>query len=140
MGWMLKGVREGTRRFLGSEAIRRELEQGSSRWATTGIVLDWQDWNRLHRDNGLLPVKDELPLGWESWVRDDSGEQVGYATSLMYSPVLQRHIGIARVRPDLAEPDTSLQVETTILHTTELVRARTASMPFFNPERKAAKP
>lgn len=140
MGWMLKGVREGTRRFLGSDAIRRELERGSSRWATTGIVLDWQDWNRLHRDNGLLPVKDELPLSWESWVRDESGEQVGYATSLMYSPVLQRHIGIARVRPDLAEPDTPLRVETTILHSTQVVRARTTSMPFFNPERKAAKP
>lgn len=140
MGWMLKGVREGTRRFLGSEAIRRELEQGSSRWATTGIVLDWQDWNRLHRENGLLPVKDELPLSWESWVRDESGEQIGYATSLMYSPVLQRHIGIARIRPDLAEPDAPIQVETTILHATEVVRARTTSMPFFNPERKAAKP
>src|SRR5690606_19670495 len=133
MGWMHKGVREATRRFLGSEAIRRELEQGSSRWATTGIALDWQDWNRLHRENGLLPVKDELPLSWESWVRDESGEQIGYATSLMYSPVLQRHIGIARIRPDLAEPDTPIQVETTILHATELVRARTTSMPFFNP-------
>ncbi len=65
---------------------------------------------------------------------------MGYATSLMYSPVLQRHIGIARVRPDLAKPDTPLQVETTILHTTELVRATTTPMPFFNPERKVAKP
>ena len=32
-------------------------------------------------------------------------EQVGYATSFMYSPVLQRHIGLARVRPELAPPD-----------------------------------
>jgi len=140
MGWLLKGVRDGSRRFIGSSAIRRELEEGTSRWATTGIVLDWQDWNRLHRHKGLLPVKDEIPLGWESWIRDADGQQVGYATSLMYSPVLQRHIGIARVRPDLAKPDTPLQVETTILHTTELVRATTTPMPFFNPERKVAKP
>lgn len=140
MGWMLKGVREGSRRFVGSEAIRRELEEGTSRWATTGIVLDWQDWNRLHRDAGLFPVKDEIPLSWESWLRDDDGAQIGYATSVMYSPVLQRHIGIARVRPDLATPGTTVHMETTILHSTEVVRAQTSAMPFFNPERKAAKP
>lgn len=140
MGWMLKGVREGSRRFVGSDAIRRELEEGTSRWATTGIVLDWQDWNRLHRDAGLFPVKDEIPLSWESWLRDDDGEQIGYATSVMYSPVLQRHIGIARVRPDLAAPGTTVHMETTILHSTEVVRAQTSAMPFFNPERKAAKP
>ena len=29
-------------------------------------------------------------------------DRVGYATSFMYSPVLQRHIALARVRPDLA--------------------------------------
>ncbi|HHU10261.1 MAG TPA: aminomethyl transferase family protein [Intrasporangiaceae bacterium] len=140
MGWMLKGVLEGTRRFLGSDAIREELRTGSSRWATTGIVVDWQDWNRLHREAGLLPVKDEIPLAWESWLRDESGEQIGYATSVMYSPALQRHIGIARVRPTLADPGTTLQMETTILHSTQLVRVTTAPMPFFNPERKAAKP
>ena len=68
---MLKGVRDGSRRFVGSEAIRRELEDGSSRWATTGIVVDWADWDRLHRDAGELPTKDEQPLGWEQWLRDD---------------------------------------------------------------------
>ena len=68
-GWMLKGVRDGSRRFLGSEAIRRELEDGTSRWATTGIVVDWADWDRLHRDAGELPTKDEQPLGWEQWLR-----------------------------------------------------------------------
>ena len=33
---------------------------------------------------------------------DDEGERIGYATSLMYSPVLQRHIAMARVRPEHA--------------------------------------
>ncbi len=34
---------------------------------------------------------------------DADGEQVGFATSFMYSPVLQRHIGIARVPVESAE-------------------------------------
>lgn len=137
MGWMLRGVREG-RRFIGSDAIRRELAGGTSRWATTGIVVDWQAWDRLHRDAGLLPTKDEHPLPWESWVRDGSGEQVGYATSVMYSPVLQRHIGIARVLPDMAEPGTELHLEVSLLHRTETVACRTRPLPHYSPQRKTA--
>ena len=68
---MLKGVRDRSRRFVGSEAIRRELLDDTSRWATTGIVVDWADWDRLYRDAGELPTKDEQALGWEQWLRDD---------------------------------------------------------------------
>jgi aminomethyltransferase len=138
-GWMLKGVRDGSRRFLGSEAIRRELVDGTSRWATTGIVVDWTAWNRLHRDNGELPTFDEQALGWEQWLRTEDDTQIGYVTSFCYSPVLQRHIGMARVRPELAAPGTTLHMETTLHHSTHMVAVETTSMPFFNPARKTAK-
>ena len=141
-GWMLKGVRDGSRRFIGSEAIRRELRDETSRWATTGIVVDWADWDRLHRDAGELPTKDEQALGWEQWLRLDpegSGEQVGYVTSFCYSPVLQRHIGMARVEPGFGAVDTPVHVELTVNHRTTTVAARTAKMPLFNPARKTAK-
>ena len=77
---------------------------GTSRWATTGIVVDWADWDRLHRDAGELPTKDEQSLGWEQWLRatDGPASRSATSTSFCYSPVLQRHIGIARVRPELA--------------------------------------
>jgi aminomethyltransferase len=139
MGWMLKGVRDGSRRFVGSEAIRRELVEGSSRWATTGIVVDWADWDRLHRDAGLVPTKDEQPLGWEAWLRIGD-DQVGHVTSFFYSPVLQRHVGLARVQPHLAEPGTDLRLETTLHHSTTTVAVQTAPLPFFNPARKTARP
>lgn len=142
-GWMLGGVRDGSRRFVGSEAIRRELRQGTSRWATTGIVVDWADWDRLHRDAGLLPPKSEHPLPYESMLRPADGagsgdgeSEVGYCTSFVYSPVLQRHIGIARVRPDLAARGTELRLELTVAHRTTTVRVATTRMPFFDPERK----
>ncbi len=56
-GWMLRGVRDGDRAFVGSDAIRRELVDGTSRWATIGIVVDWADWDALYREAGLLPPK-----------------------------------------------------------------------------------
>jgi aminomethyltransferase len=69
---------------------------------------------------------------------DDSGERVGYATSLMYSPVLQRHIAIARVRPDLAAAGGRVNLELTIDHQYRTVAAEVARLPLFNPERKTA--
>ena len=142
-GWMLKGVRDGSRRFLGSEAIRRELEDGTSRWATTGIVVDWADWDRLHRDAGRAAHQGRAAarLGAVAAGRDEESadEQVGYVTSFFYSPVLQRHIGMARVRPELASPGTDLRMETTLHHTTNMLAVSTAPLPFFNPPRKTAR-
>ena len=68
------------------------------------------------------------------------GDPVGYVTSFCYSPVLQRHIGIARVRPDLGAPGTALRLETAIQHHNTTVGAVTTPMPFFDPERKVSTP
>ena len=142
LGWMLRGVRDGSRRFVGSEAIRRELVEGTSRWATTGIVVDPDDWLRLYREADQFPPKSEHPLPYESMILDrdpDGGQsEVGYCTSFVYSPVLQRHIGIARVRPDLATPGTGLHLELAVNHHNTTVRVATTPMPFFDPERKKA--
>jgi aminomethyltransferase len=139
LGWMLKGV-DGDRAFIGRNSIVAELRDGTSRWATVGLVVDWQDWDRLYREAGLLPEKDERPLDWESVIYDANGKQIGYATAFMYSPVLQRHIGMARLRPKHAPVGTELHVETTINHHNTTVLARTAKMPLFNPERKTSTP
>jgi aminomethyltransferase len=137
MGWMLRGI-ENDRAFVGRDAIRRELAEGTSRWASVGIVVDWQDWDRLYREAGLLPPKNEHPLPYESMLYDATGRQVGYATAFMYSPVLQRHIGLARVRPELAGSGTEVRLELTINHHNTTVAARTAKLPLFNPKRKTA--
>ncbi len=142
MGWMLRGVRDGDRHFVGRDAIVRELTEGTSRWASVGIVVDWADWDRLHREAGLFPPKDEHPLSYESMLYDAStgGAQVGYTTSFCYSPVLQRHIGLARVRPALAAPGSPVHLELAISHHNTRVAATTARLPLFNPARKTARP
>ena len=103
-------------------------------------MVDWADWDRLHRDAGLLPEKSEHPLPYESvlYDADEDGTQLGYVTSFMYSPVLQRHIGLARVRPDLAAAGTELRMELAIAHRNTTVKVRTAKLPLFNPSRKTA--
>ncbi len=140
MGWMLRGVRDGGRHFVGRDAIVRELTEGTSRWASVGIVVDWQDWDRIHRAAGLLPPKDEHPLSYESMLYDAAagGAQIGYTTSFVYSPALQRHIGLARVRPDLAAAGSPVHLELAISHHNTRVAATTAKLPLFNPTRKTA--
>jgi aminomethyltransferase len=142
LAWMLRSVADDERPFVGRAAIRRELADRTSRWATVGVVVDWQHWARLHREAGLLPPKDEHPPPYESMLYDApaGGSQVGYATSTMYSPVLQRHIGLARVTPDLAAPGSEVHLELVIHHHTTRVSARTARLPLFNPARKTARP
>jgi aminomethyltransferase len=66
------------------------------------------------------------------------GHRVGYATSFVYSPVLQEHIALARVRPHLGQVGTELHLEVTVNHSTTTVLARTVRTPFFNPARRTA--
>jgi aminomethyltransferase len=56
----------------------------------------------------------------------------------MYSPMLQRHIAIARIRPDLAATGTRLKLEFTVDHHYEQVAAHVARLPLYNPARKTA--
>jgi aminomethyltransferase len=140
MGWMLRGVADDSRPFVGRQAIRRELADRTSRWASVGLVVERADWDRLHRDAGLLPVMEESPLPYESMLYDaaSGGAQVGYVTSFFYSPVLQRHIGLARVRREHATAGTEVHLEVAVNHSNTTVPARTAKTPLFNPARKTA--
>ncbi len=138
LGWMLKGMESDGRVFTGGAAIRREVAARSSRFRTTGIVVDYHDWNRLHAEGGLVPPMDHTPVQEEMFLYDDAGEQVGFATSFMYSPVLQRHIGIARVPVASAAPGSRVNLEIPINHRYVHVAAQTARLPHFNPQRKTA--
>jgi aminomethyltransferase len=138
LGWMFRDLADDDRAFIGRRAIERELADGTSRWRMTGLVLDWQDYDRIYNAAGLIPPKDHTPIQEELFVYDDEIRQVGYASSSMYSPILQRHIAMARVRPELAKPGMPLRLEVDVNHRYEYVRATTVRMPLYNPARKTA--
>lgn len=138
LGWMLRGIETDDREFIGRAAILRELADRTSRWRMTGIVVDWDDYDRIYNGAGLIAPKDHTPVHEEFFLYDDDLKQVGYATSYMYSPILQRHIALARVRPGLATPGTRVRLEIDVNHRYEYVVAHTARLPLYNPERKTA--
>jgi aminomethyltransferase len=137
-GWLLKGIDDGSRPFVGRRAILDERAQGTSRWRTVGLAVDGHAFEQLHYDAGLIPPKDEPPASWETMLYDEQGDRAGYATSYSYSPMMQTQIGIARVRPELAELGSTVHVEATVNHVYTTVPATVVPMPFFNPERKTA--
>ncbi len=136
--WMFKDLAADDRAFIGRRALERELAERSSRWKMTGLVVDWEDYDRVYGEAGLIPPKQHEPLHEDWMVYDGGGQRVGYATSVMYSPVLQRHIALARVRPELAKVGTRVHLEFTVDHQYRKIAAHVARLPLFNPQRKTA--
>lgn len=139
MGWMLRGLDRDDRAFIGRRALQREFEQKTSRWKTVGIVVDWEHWARTHNERGLITPKDHTPVHGGMMLYDENIERIGYVPSFVYSPVLQRHIGIARLRPDHAVEGTRVGLEVTIDHRYEVVDSEVTRLPFYDPTRRTAR-
>jgi len=126
------------RAFIGAEAIKRELREKTSRWQLTGLMVDWRDYDRIYDAAGLIPPKDHTPIQDEYYVYDEGLNQLGYATSQMYSPMLQRHIALARVPLALTAPGSRVKLELPVAHRYEYFDASVTRLPLFNPQRRTA--
>lgn len=138
LGWVLRGIEDESRPFIGRRALLAERSRESARWRTVGVTVEWRDYYDLHQSRGLLAVPNEVPVPWEVMIYDAAGSRIGYATSFMYSPILQKHIGIARVRPTHAHPEAEIYIEQTVDHEYVNVRGHVTTLPFYNPARKTA--
>ena len=120
--------------FIGKRAIEEERRRGS-RWATVGLVYDWDAFEAVFAEHGLPP---QTPCG--AW-RDtspiyDGARQIGYITSGTFSPILKKLIAIATIDARYREVGTTIEAEVTAEHTRRRVRATVTPMPFFDPPRK----
>jgi aminomethyltransferase len=138
LGWMFKGLEADDRAFIGRDAILRERTEKSSRWRLSGLIVDWRDYDRIYGAAGLIPPKDHTPIQDEYYIYDDDLRQLGYATSQMYSPMLQRHIALARVPLDRAAPGSRVKLELAVAHKYEYFDAVVSRTPLFDPQRRTA--
>src|SRR3954468_5572067 len=135
---MVRDVATTDREFIGRDAIRAELKGKTSRWKLSGLVVDWRDYDRHYDEAGLIPPKDHTPIQDEYYVYEDAAGQIGYAPSLMYSPMLQRHIALARVPLDRAKPGSRVKLELPVNHRYEYFEAVVSRLPLYNPDRRTA--
>ena len=47
-GWMFKDLADDDRAFIGRRALEREIADKTSRWRLTGMLVDWQDYERTY--------------------------------------------------------------------------------------------
>ncbi len=135
LGWAVKLKKEY---FIGKQALEREVTRGPE-WEFVGIEIQWTELENHYRNVGLAPG---LPsTAWRtSTPLYYNHEQVGYATSGAWSPILKRYIALAHVKSAFAVEDTELQFELKVEHFRKLTTAKVVKTPFFDPERKRSCP
>jgi len=135
LGWAVKIKKKY---FIGKQALEREVTRGPE-WEFVGIEIQWTELENHYRNVGLAPG---LPsTAWRtSTPLYYNHEQVGYATSGAWSPILKRYIALAHVKSAFAVEDTELQFELKVEHFRKLTAAKVVKTPFFDPERKRSCP
>jgi len=122
--------------FVGRKALLAEKARGPA-WQFVGLEVEWKGLERLYTEVGLPPqlpaitVRASLPVS-------SVGQQVGYATSSCWSPLLKKYIALAHLETAHARPGNLVMLEVTVEHRRRYAPARVVALPFFNPERKRA--
>ena len=122
LGWMLRGFDADDRRFIGRDALRRELAGKTSRFGH-GHRRGLPRLEPPARRAGLVRPWTTRRSGRRCFLYDDDGVRSGFATSHMYSPVLQRHVGLARVPLASTAPGSRVKLELAVSHRYEYVDA-----------------
>ena len=135
LGWAVKMKKKD---FIGKAALEVEVGRGPE-WDFVGIEIQWHELEKHFRKAGLAPG---LPsTAWRASTPLYKGsEQVGYATSGAWSPILKQYIALAHVKSEYAGEGSELMFELKVEHYRKLTPAKVVKTPFFDPERKRSCP
>jgi len=133
LGWAVSAAKGP---FNGRTSLAAERRRGAA-WGFVGLTIDWESFERLFAAHHLPPQISNVP--WRVSVPVYVGrEQVGYATSGCWSPILKKPLALAHLtRPHFAV-GTNVEIEITVEHRRMRAKASVCALPFFDPERKKA--
>ena len=133
LGWTVS-LEKGP--YNGRRALTLEKTRGPA-WSFVGLEVNWESLERRYQVHGLPP---HLPtVAWRvSTPIYRDGEQIGYASSGCWSPLLKQYLALAHLRAPHFEPGTKVQMEVTVEHHRKEADAVVRPLPFFDPERKRA--
>lgn len=120
--------------FVGRKALAEEKRTGSVT-NLVGLEIDHKQFERQHHQLGLT-----VPYPFIAWREViplyADGQQVGYATSGVWSPTLKKYIALGHLQPKFAQPGTTVSIELTVDRYKRPFNAKVTGLPFFNPPRK----
>jgi aminomethyltransferase len=133
LGW---AVSEAKGPFNGRKALAAERARGAA-WGFVGLIIDWDSFERLFATHQLPPQISNVPWRLSAPIYV-GGEQVGYATSGCWSPLLKQPLALAHLRRPHFSPGSKVDIEITVEHQRRRAEATVRPLPFFDPERKKA--
>jgi len=120
--------------FVGRKALFDEHQKGSTS-ILMGLEIDHKEFERQHHALGL-PVPYPF-LAWRAVIPlHCDGEQVGYATSGVWSPTLKKYIALGHLHPRCASPGSLVSIDLTVDRFRRSFNAKVTKLPFFSPARK----
>lgn len=139
MGWCVAldkvdGATGSPLNFVGKRALVQEKQRGAE-WQFMGLDVEWASLEEIYARKNLHP---QLPM--TAWRASTpiyvEGNQVGYASSGVWSPLLKKYIALAHLRKPYFEPGDWVEMEVTVEHERQRAKAYVTKLPFFEPERK----
>ena len=101
--------------FMGKAALQAEIDAGGPAQRMKGLIWNSDDVVELYAaqfsdEPSPPPIQFPHPLFPEAFPVMHDGQQVGWATSVCYSPVVRRVFSFGRIDVALAEPGTEVAV------------------------------
>lgn len=131
LGWAVSPKAE---RYIGGQALQQEKKHGS-RWLYAGLRCDWDHLQQLYEAEGLPPqvagraCREAVPIF-------KNGQQVGQATSQVFSPILKQYIALASLESSHVAMGDNVELEMTVEFQRQRVRATVENPCFYNPAHK----
>jgi glycine cleavage system T protein (aminomethyltransferase) len=133
LGWAVSAAKGP---FNGRNALAAERARGAS-WGFVGLEVQWDSFASLFAAHHLAPHLSNVAWRASAPVYI-AGQQVGYATSGCWSPLLKQSLALAHLRAPHFAPGTTVEMEVTVEHVRHRAAATVRKLPFFDPERKKA--
>ena len=136
LDWAVSLDKEGY--FVGRRALEREQRDGPA-WKLMGLEIAWEGMERIFAELGLPPqipamaMRGSLPV-------TAGGQQVGYASTSTWSPVLKKYIALVHLQRPHYAPGTALSMEITVEHHRRQAPGIVVKLPFYDPEWKKSTP
>ncbi|MFQ5942804.1 MAG: aminomethyltransferase family protein [Anaerolineales bacterium] len=120
--------------FVGRRALLDEQTRGAD-WSLVGLEVVWSDLDRLYTAYDLAPQvagrasRDPAPVYIDE-------RQVGQATSMAFSPLLKKFLGLATLEKKHASIGQAVELEMTVEYQRTRVLAKVTRKPFYDPPHK----
>ena len=120
LGWTVSATRA---RSTGSARSANEKRRGPA-WSFVGLEVDWESFERLYQRARPAAAAADRRVARERRRSTRSGQQVGYATSGCWSPLLKKYLALAHLGRRTSRAGTEVEIEMTVEHRRKRADAR----------------